>query len=729
MQATPPDFDRLLGQLQTSVLGCSLTSMSQISQTVDDVDRVVGAIAVCKNNTFLCESMPQSEVEATLKQTALFLASALKALVQGSTRDDDDDGGGALTNRVAQLLAQLARMSGDAETVDGDGATVEWVFGSNLFVVIKELSFQDASFGWQTWSGGALFAYLISIGRIPVKDETILELGCGTGIAGITACKVGAKHVFMTDYHQKVLESTMFNVSANDCCDKASVHTLDWTWIAENAPIQESAIPAFDISDSTKKFDVILGADICYDPIHGKLVPPVCDRFLSSLPRAKIYFVTGLRRDKFAQDISYFEKQMEAFQFTLDHSEDISTDDFLESALALKTDPLEKRMMAGLGRAIFKGSDPQFRFYIYTRNIPKLDSQPVDPYIEFESRFDSFTTSLFDPTTKQDLNRVLSLLTELESLISIITASNLENSALSVVDPNHVSILQKQGNRWLTDVENYWSPLSIAGADDVAVDSVISAIKHTKSSIQALSASSTSQGVTKQWKFTPEISLSLRELSFEECAYGWQTWSGGQLLAHLLSTHKIPHISTLPPTSTTLELGCGTGIVGLTLSKTYPTRNLVMTDYMPTILSNARLNASQNACPHETLTIEKLDWRDPSTFPKQRFDLIIAADVCYEFEHGSLVPPVCEALLSRDVEARVVVLLTLRIGFSKEVKNFEEGMEKSGFTVEMCVDIDRDWVLRNGDKGDGCLEGIVGAVFNGPDQEFRLYTFARSIDV
>ncbi|KAI9331352.1 hypothetical protein BDR26DRAFT_806953 [Obelidium mucronatum] len=281
----------------------------------------------------------------------------------------------ALVEKISELTSIIARMSGDAETKDGEGATISWVYGKDLLVTIKELSFQEASFGWQTWSGGALFAYLISIGKIPVKNETILELGCGTGIVGIMACKMGAKHVYMTDYHHRVLESTIQNIKSNNCESSASAHSLDWTWIAEGSPIQHTAnkvVEPFDISEERIKFDVILGADICYDPIHGKLVPPVCERFISDSPNAKVYFVTGLRREKFAQDISFFENQMEVFGFRLDYSEDISMDQFLESSVQLKSDLLEKRMMEGLAKSIFKGADPRFRFYVYSR-------VPVEP--------------------------------------------------------------------------------------------------------------------------------------------------------------------------------------------------------------------------------------------------------------------------------------------------------------------------------------------------------------
>jgi len=101
-------------------------------------------------------------------------------------------------------------------------------------------------------------------------------------------------------------------------------------------------------------------------------------------------------------------------------------------------------------------------------------------------------------------------------------------------------------------------------------------------------------------------------------------------------------------------LGCGTGIVGLTLAKCLPTSQVSLTDSESALWPLLRKNIDCNIVPNTTtisavggssrtsllseekreekrrVVIHGLDWRDPSTFlPPQDFDLIVAADVLY----------------------------------------------------------------------------------------------------
>ena len=47
------------------------------------------------------------------------------------------------------------------------------------------------------------------------KSDTVLDVGCGSGILGITASKLGAKKVVMTDIDECAIESTIHNMKVN----------------------------------------------------------------------------------------------------------------------------------------------------------------------------------------------------------------------------------------------------------------------------------------------------------------------------------------------------------------------------------------------------------------------------------------------------------------------------------------------------------------------------------
>ena len=84
----------------------------------------------------------------------------------------------------------------------------------------------------------------------PLAGRTVLELGCGVGLAGIAAARAGAT-VTLTDYEQDALTFAGWNADANLSRGQRSRVTLrhcDWR-----------------TPGSPGVFDVILGADIVYE--------------------------------------------------------------------------------------------------------------------------------------------------------------------------------------------------------------------------------------------------------------------------------------------------------------------------------------------------------------------------------------------------------------------------------------------------------------------------------
>ncbi len=54
------------------------------------------------------------------------------------------------------------------------------------------------------------------LGKIVEKDDTVLDVGCGSGILGICASKLGAKQVIMTDIDECAIVATEHNMKLNN---------------------------------------------------------------------------------------------------------------------------------------------------------------------------------------------------------------------------------------------------------------------------------------------------------------------------------------------------------------------------------------------------------------------------------------------------------------------------------------------------------------------------------
>ncbi|MFO0975376.1 MAG: methyltransferase domain-containing protein [Planctomycetaceae bacterium] len=78
--------------------------------------------------------------------------------------------------------------------------------------------------------------------------------------------------------------------------------------------------------------------------------------------------------------------------------------------------------------------------------------------------------------------------------------------------------------------------------------------------------------------------------------------------------------------SRVLELGCGTGLVGLAALQRG--HHVTFTDYEPLSVAVARHNAEQNG--FSQFEARTLDWREP---PEERYPVIIGCDLLYQENH------------------------------------------------------------------------------------------------
>lgn len=160
--------------------------------------------------------------------------------------------------------------------------------GTSVTVELNDaplLSADHSSVGLQSWASSIIFARLLcqrpkafGLQLIPGRKLRILELGAGTGLLSIVSSKILAAYrdshcyaseIVATDYHPDVLTNLGQNVDSNITSEDTaiSVTKFDWQYPSTNPP--------FD-----REFDIILAADVIYNPCHAKWIKSCVSRLL-----------------------------------------------------------------------------------------------------------------------------------------------------------------------------------------------------------------------------------------------------------------------------------------------------------------------------------------------------------------------------------------------------------------------------------------------------------------
>ncbi|KAL2333703.1 hypothetical protein Fmac_014916 [Flemingia macrophylla] len=145
-----------------------------------------------------------------------------------------------------------------------------------------------------------------------------------------------------------------------------------------------------------------------------------------------------------------------------------------------------------------------------------------------------------------------------------------------------------------------------------------------------------------------QSTLSIRQLPSEGLSF--QLWPAATALVSLLDSRRAdpsasPLSAALRGRRRILELGSGTGIVGIAAAATLPA-DVTLTD-LPHVVPNLRFNAEANAgvvgSSGGSVSVAALRWGDAGDVAAigREFDLIVASDVVY---HDHLYEPLLETL-------------------------------------------------------------------------------------
>lgn len=162
-----------------------------------------------------------------------------------------------IADPVEELITTYAGLmvpsnsEGEKTSIRSDESTpVYYRFGQHLLTVNENRNtlVQFGGTGYRTWEAAlALGDYFISTTAVDLKNQRVLELGAGTGFAGMVTASLGA-HTVLTDGDPAVVERLNKTISFNNLT--ADVQELYWG--------PDAAVDNFANS-------LVIAADVLYD--------------------------------------------------------------------------------------------------------------------------------------------------------------------------------------------------------------------------------------------------------------------------------------------------------------------------------------------------------------------------------------------------------------------------------------------------------------------------------
>jgi predicted nicotinamide N-methyase len=198
---------------------------------------------------------------------------------------------------------------------------------------------------------------------------------------------------------------------------------------------------------------------------------------------------------------------------------------------------------------------------------------------------------------------------------------------------------------------------------------------------------------------TDLVPLTMYEPPMTADNLGLKTWASSYLLAKQLCSLQ-QHIPDLKPGAAILELGAGTGLVGMAAALVFK-RHVILTDLpeiVPNLEQNARSNSEVMSSQGGSATAAVLDWTKPEEFDCEDFNLV--ADPIYSPDHPRMLVGAIKCHLSADLNARVIIELPLRDAYAEERQDLRDRLTDIGLRIfeqgeEVGYD---DWSVGQGEE-------------------------------
>ncbi|KAG2440146.1 hypothetical protein HXX76_004259 [Chlamydomonas incerta] len=225
-------------------------------------------------------SRPQLQLKNAASGAAVVPAVARPVALATACPSGAPSSGSCSSTRSSGLACRAVRMDAELQALlEGAMARSSCTVGDRVGIIGLKFAEEGQKEGCPVLESAIrLSIYLRDYKASDVRGHSILELGTGIGVAGLTLAAFGA-HVLLTDLPEMVPVSQR-NVKKNvdlvrGAGGSAQVTALDWS-----SPPEELL---------NEPWEMIIGSDLVFDQASAELLAPLLARLLAGNPAAAVY--------------------------------------------------------------------------------------------------------------------------------------------------------------------------------------------------------------------------------------------------------------------------------------------------------------------------------------------------------------------------------------------------------------------------------------------------------
>ncbi|KAF0269157.1 hypothetical protein FOG50_02530 [Hanseniaspora uvarum] len=164
-----------------------------------------------------------------------------------------------------------------------------------------------------------------------------------------------------------------------------------------------------------------------------------------------------------------------------------------------------------------------------------------------------------------------------------------------------------------------------------------------------------------------------RELLASHGTTGFRTWEAALVFFYFVTTVNPKILKELEKSKRALELGCGTGFLGIFLSKLLVNTEFSLTDGSNMVVELCKENIQLNEVPGSKLVCEELLWghQDDNQIP-EKYDFIFGADITFDSRFIPLLVESIQDLLNDNG----ICLISATIRNKDTINTLYESIEK-----------------------------------------------------